>query len=282
MARFVLGRSILFALACLVGCSPADRDSLTRGSFSFDDRSLSYFCAGDGQPTLILEAPSGISNEEAFAKVIPDLAARHRVCAYERAAYGNSEPLKPGEVQSVSDYAAELAAFLELVGTDSPLLIVGFSYGGFVARYFTGHRPERVAGLVLIDSPHVRWLRAMKDEMTLDDWQKVEDIMQWFLDNRGHDVWTSQFEVESAPLLPPDMPVVVVTRALDHERMRLSGVSEDGFRIYNDLHFRLAPELADLTGRTVAMTAANSDHMIPDAEPEVVLDAVSKLLEMIE
>lgn len=262
--------------------APASALSLERGSFQFQERELAYFCTGSGAPTLILEAPSGISNEEAFGNVLPALAERGRVCAYERAFYGASDPLPAGAHQSVDDYAAELRTFLGSGAVDGPLVFVGFSYGGFVARYYTGHHPDQVAGIVLIDTPHVEWLRAMKAELSAEDWQKVEDIMDWFLDNRGHDVWTSQFEVEAAPDLPDDLPIAVVTRGQDHERMRLSGISEAGFRSYNDIHFRLAPELLDLSERTIAFTAPASDHMIPDAEPEVVLAALDAVLSLLE
>lgn len=256
--------------------------ALEYGRFDYEGRQLNHFCGGEGSPTLILEAPSGVSNEEAFARVLPDLLSRSRVCAYERAGYGGSDVLAPGVVQTVEDYADELLTFLETEGISPPYVFLGFSFGGFVARYFAGHHPEDVIGMILIDSPHVDWLRQMKAEMTADDWSKVEDIMQWFLDNRGHDVWSSQFEVEAAPALPSDLPLIVITRGQDHERMRLSGISEPGFRIYNDVHFRLSPELLTLSEHAVPMTAEESDHMIPDSEPEVVLDAVDQMLHMVQ
>lgn len=275
--------AVTAVLAMSAACAfAADAPPLERGTFSVDGRSLSYFCGGRGGPTLILEAPSGISNEEAFASVLPALVSRRRVCAYERAGYGGSEELAPGVVQSVDDYARELDTLLALDGVDPPFVLVGFSYGGFVARYYAGHHPEGIAGMLLIDSPHVRWLRTMKAEMTGEDWAKVEEIMDWFIDNRGHDVWTSQFEVEAAPALPADLPVTVITRGLDHQRMRLSGISEAGFRVYNDVHFRLAPELLTLSGCTRGLRAAQSEHMVPDTEPAVVIGAIDDLLARLE
>lgn len=256
--------------------------SIVRGSFTYEGRSLAWFCLGEGTPTLVLEAPSGVSNEEAFGNLLPDLAARGRVCAYERAFYGASDPLAPGELQTVQDYANELAAFLARDEVAAPYLLLGFSYGGFVSRYFTGHHPEAVVGMVLIDSPHVAWLRTMKAEMSGADWAKVAEIIAWFRDNRGHDVWQSQFLVEAAPALPAALPLAVVMRGRDHERMRLSGISEAGFRIYNDVHFRLSPRMLSLTDRAVSFIAPRSDHMIPDAEPEVVLAAVDAVLAMLD
>lgn len=253
---------------------------IEHGSFAVDGRALSYFCVGKGSHTLILEAPSGISNAEAYQNVLPTLAADYRVCAYERAAYGGSPPLPEGMVQSLNDYARELGHFLALETIPKPVYLLGYSYGGFVARYFTAHHPEQVRGIVLIDSPHVKWMRRMQEDLSAEDWEKVEDILRWFIDNRGHDAWISSFEMEAAPLLPEDLPVAVITRTQDHERMLQSGISQAGYRVYNDLHYELAPKLLKLTKRTRAFTASKSQHFIPDTEPEIVFEAIDAVIEM--
>ncbi|MEL7025101.1 MAG: alpha/beta hydrolase [Pseudomonadota bacterium] len=268
--------AILIVLALVSGHSAAME--LRRGTFDYEGRTLSFFCAGSGEPTLVLEAPSGISNEEAFANVIEDLSAGHTVCAYERAFYGESEPLADGQIQSLQDYVDELAAFLDSQHQTQPIILVGYSYGGWVSRSYAANHPERVAGLVLIDSPHVQWMRQMKSKMDVEDWVKVEDIFEWFLANRGHDAWNSQFEMEATPDLPPNLPLAVITRTQDHERMRLSGISEAAFRIYNDVHFELAPDLLNLTERTIGFSATQSQHYIPESEPEIVLEAVQAVV----
>lgn len=275
---------VALGLACLLLFCVAAADepaALEEGRFSIDERQLAWFCRGSGSPTIVLEAPSGIANQGAYANVLEALARRARVCAYERAFYAGSDPLRPGEVQTVVDYADELGRFLALEQVPPPYLLMGFSYGGFVARYFTGHHPDQVVGMVLIDSPHVEWIRRMKDEFSTEDWSKVQDILDWFTEHRGHDVWNSQFLVEQAPPLPADLPIAVITRDRDHERMRQSGITEAAFRRYNDIHFELAPELLRLSNRTVAFTAENTDHMVPDNDPETVLEAVDRVLSMI-
>lgn len=268
-------------LVCGAVNGHAQLEEIERGHFTHEGRLLSFFCAGAGNPTLILEAPSGMSNEEAFRNVLPALAAQTRICAYERAGFGSSEPLPQGLTQTTSDYARELRSFVRSKGQAAPFVIVGFSYGGFVARYFAAAHPEAVAGLVLIDSPHEQWLRTMKTLMSDTDWSRVEEILRWFMENLGHDVWASQFEVEASPPLREKLPIVIVTRGQDHERMRLSGVSEAGFRIYNDVHFQLAPDLERLSDNTIHVRAPCSDHMIPDRAPDVVVAAIEAMVETV-
>lgn len=258
--------------------APPSGLSVDRGSFEFEGRSLAWFCIGQGEPTLILEAPSGLSNEEAYGAVVPALAEQNRVCAYERAHYGDSDPLPPGQIQSVRDYALELQAFLGLESMREPFVLVGYSYGGWVSRYFTASHPESVAGLVLIDSPHVDWIRGMREQMSAEDWAKMQEILDWFLSHRGHDPWSSQFEMEQAAPLPSQLPVLVITRGLDHQGIRPAELSEQGFRIYNDLHFELAPELLELTAATRGIIAEQSQHLIPESEPVLVIEAIRGLL----
>jgi hypothetical protein len=54
-------------------------------------RRLHLRCEGRGQPTVILEA-SGFGNSHSYDTVLPRLAERTRVCAYDRAGMGWSDP----------------------------------------------------------------------------------------------------------------------------------------------------------------------------------------------
>jgi pimeloyl-ACP methyl ester carboxylesterase len=102
-------------------------------------------------------------------------------------------------VQSLNDYAQELRHFVTLDAVPKPVLLTGYSYGGFVARYHAAHHPEQVRGIVLIDTPHAHWMRRMRDQRSPDDRAKITDILQWFVENRGHDAWISSLDREAGP-----------------------------------------------------------------------------------
>ena len=118
----------------------------------------------------------------------------------------------------------------------------------------------------------------MREQMSAEDWAKMQEILDWFLSHRGHDPWSSQFEMEQAAPLPSQLPVLVITRGLDHQGIRPAELSEQGFRIYNDLHFELAPELLELTAATRGIIAEQSQHLIPESEPVLVIEAIRGLL----
>lgn len=82
----------------------------------------------------------------AFAAVIPEVAERVRVVAYDRAGIGTSDPVPKLTVQGQVDDLAAVAA-----ATGAPCVLAGHSWGGLLVQLMAAQRPELVAGLVLID-----------------------------------------------------------------------------------------------------------------------------------
>lgn len=82
----------------------------------------------------------------------PGVAAFTRVCSYDRAGMGYSDP--GPSPRTARRIALELRQLLDRGGVDGPLVLVGASLGGFTVRVFASERPERVVGLVLVDASH--------------------------------------------------------------------------------------------------------------------------------
>ena len=82
--------------------------------------------------------------------IAPAVAPTTRVCVYDRAGKGWSDPAPEGQdgVAVVSD----LHTLLERHGEIGPFVIAGHSSGGVYAQAFAATYPDEVAGLVLIDS----------------------------------------------------------------------------------------------------------------------------------
>ncbi len=87
-----------------------------------------------------------------WSLVQPAIAEVTRVCSYDRAGFGWSDP---GPMpRTAGRIAAELHLLLRNAGVPPPYLFAGHSFGGIVARIFTQLFREDVAGLVLIDPAH--------------------------------------------------------------------------------------------------------------------------------
>jgi len=278
--QIIIGMLLSSIVPWAAAASGGDPDRALNGMLEFQDYRLEYRCRGEGVPVLYLESPSGLSATEAFAPVFDAMADRTRVCLLERLGFGHSDAPIPGLVQTARDYADELHVLVERISPDDEIIIAGYSFGGFIARVYADRHPERVTGLLMIDAAHEDLFREMKRRLSAQDWARLQEVFDWFVEHLGHDAWASQFEVERA-LIDPDLPVVVISRGLDHQRLRLTGMSEGAYRIANDLHDHYQRDLAGLTRNTTRMVARKSEHLIVESEPEIVLAALDRLLRVV-
>jgi pimeloyl-ACP methyl ester carboxylesterase len=108
-------------------------------------------CMGEGSPTVLLDAWAGGWSTE-WTPVQPVLARTTRVCAWDRAGSGWSDPGLHDHTPLA--YAAEMDAVLRSAEIQGPYVLVAASYGGRVARLYANQHPDQVAGLVLVDAVH--------------------------------------------------------------------------------------------------------------------------------
>src|SRR5688572_12417969 len=117
---------------------------------------LHVTCAGSGTPPVLLE--SGIAASSlSWARVLPEIAAFTRVCAYDRAGLAWSDTASsPRTFDTICD---DLGAVLTHAQERARFVLVGHSFGSLIVRGYAARHPERVAGLVLVDPP-TEWLDA--------------------------------------------------------------------------------------------------------------------------
>jgi pimeloyl-ACP methyl ester carboxylesterase len=112
---------------------------------------LHLHCVGQGSPTVVLDAGLGAFSLD-WAAVQSQIATSTRVCAYDRAGLGWSEP--GPSPRSPQQFATELHALLTNAGVEGPYVFVAHSLSGKTARLFATQHPKDVAGMVLIDARH--------------------------------------------------------------------------------------------------------------------------------
>lgn len=123
---------------------------------------LHLYAMGEGSPTIVLDAGLGESSLT-WSSIQSEIAQFSRVCSYDRAGYGWSEP--GPSPRTYPQLVEELHTLLLNAGETAPYVLVGHSAGGFTARLFAQRYPRAVAGLVLVDPSHE------KDEA----WSTVEN-----------------------------------------------------------------------------------------------------------
>jgi pimeloyl-ACP methyl ester carboxylesterase len=125
------------------------------GNFSVaDGRKLALMCWGTGSPTVVLDAGTADPGISALrvSPLLEGLAARTRVCAYDRAGLGESDPPPAGK-RYLDHAARDLHQLLDAADVPGPYVLVGSSGGGFNVFHHAGRYPNEVAGLVLLDVP---------------------------------------------------------------------------------------------------------------------------------
>ena len=275
-------------------------------------RKLHLLCAGKvSGHTVIIEAGSG-NDVTLWQGIVGRVSRFTRVCAYDRAGLGWSDPASGS--RSFDDRARDLHLLLQQAAIAGPYVLVGHSYGGYVVRCFKALYPQSVSGIVLIDAPDEAWSFAAEG---LLDAQTIERQEGW----RG---LAARFGLlRLGTTLFPDRfnPLKGVPEEARGEQMALYLRSSRHFAIADEMAaYRAVPSternaygfgrlgdtplvvvsrgmndpvtgdqvypeweeaqkrLASLSSNSVHSVAARSGHMIQFSEPGVFVNAILSLL----
>ena len=106
-------------------------------------------CTGSRGPTVVLEPGAG-GSAASLGLIAPAVARDSRVCVYDRAGRGWSDPApSPPDGTQI---ATDLHARLKRAHVPGPYVLAGHSFGGLYVRTYAAKYPDEVAGLVLVDS----------------------------------------------------------------------------------------------------------------------------------
>jgi pimeloyl-ACP methyl ester carboxylesterase len=247
-------------------------------------RRLYITCMGEGSPAVILE--HGMATEsDSWAQVQQAVAQFTRVCAFNRAGRGKSDPAPTPRTSE--DMVADLHALLANASVPPPYILVGNSLGGFNSRLYAHKYPEEVAGLVLVDSMHAdqfaRIEKALPPE-TPQDPEPFKAFRQAFTQDykdptknpEGFDQLTSHEQGRAVTSLG-DLPMIVL--AASEFRIRVPN-PQLGAHMHNMWH-ELQRDLASLSSKSKFVAVENSGHFIQIDQPQVVTDAIRELVEQV-
>jgi pimeloyl-ACP methyl ester carboxylesterase len=165
-----------------------------------DGRRLHLHCTGKGTPTVILMAGGGTFSID-WALVQPKVAESTRVCSYDRAGLGWSDP-GPAE-DRVEETVSDLHAVLQASGEHGPYVLVGASIGGIFIQAYQRAFPKSIAALVFSNSSNRIGFQA-KDKTGLI-WELTEEEIRaaFPLPHSANPKPTS--EEDPYDKLPPDL-----------------------------------------------------------------------------
>lgn len=128
-------------------------------------RNLHLVCIGPSGtgPTVVLEAGLG-APYTAWGEQLLAATKEHRLCAYDRAGLGMSDP-PTDDARTTADLVADLRALLDAAGIAPPYVMASHSFGSWIATAFTAAYPDDVVGALFVDprGPRVSgdWMAAL-------------------------------------------------------------------------------------------------------------------------
>ena len=254
------------------------------GNIDIGGRNLYIICVGTGSPTIILESGWG-AGYGLWSKILLPVSKSARVCAYDRAGISPSDPAPIP--RTTRDMMLDLHTLLIKANVPGPYVLVGHSLGGFIVRLYADEYPEEVIGIVLVDSSHPdqnsAFLAALPPESPNES-QCVKNLRNYLTEvvdpkelPEGLDFEASAAQVRDLGLLG-DLPLGVVTAGLGVCDLGTGGPADatDLAQVWQDLQ----KELTLLSSNSFQIIAERSGHMIPTDQPEAVIEAIQRVMEM--
>ncbi|MEE8321721.1 MAG: alpha/beta hydrolase [Gammaproteobacteria bacterium] len=292
-------RYILFTLIILAFCFPrfshADDSEYPGTLVDIGTHRLHIHCTGTKSPSVIIDSGLGGFSLE-WWQIQKTLSSQIRICSYDRAGYGWSDP---GPMpRTTKQIAEELRLLLSNAHIPGPYILVGHSFGGFNIRYFASQNPELVAGMVLIDSSHPEQFDRFPAARPGPKTKRPNSINYTITrpvmpDNYpgqvkalGYRLMTSykaratyiqesrSFRLSSEQVLAenhlPDIPLTILSRG-----KRVWPEDELGDQL-EMIWVELQDELASLSSQTLHLSAQQSGHLIHLDQPELVALSILK------
>jgi pimeloyl-ACP methyl ester carboxylesterase len=202
----------------------------------------------------------------AWYKVQPLVAQFARVCSYDRAGLGWSDPSP--EAPTAKEIAAELHTLLGNAGITGPYVLVGHSLGGMYVRMFQSRYPSEVVGLLLVDSSH-----AVPPEVR-PEYSAVLCRPPFLAAVRAEAAAVQENSAEVRLLGSlSDLPLAVLSH--DPEKVRFPGnLTEPVNRAWDEMQ----TELSHLSTRGTHEVVKGAGHDIEIDAPDAVVSAIHRVL----
>jgi pimeloyl-ACP methyl ester carboxylesterase len=314
----VLGTSLVVAVVCFGAVYQAIASHFDSNAFPAPGRRidvggyrLHLYCQGRGNPTIVVNPGVGVWSLQ-WSKIQGALAQDTRICTYDRGGYGWSD--SGVSTPTASQAADELHVLLERADEHGPYVVVGESYGGYITRLFVKKYRTDLAAVVLVESAHERqWdelprARALalqaQQQLTVGSWLSRIGFFRFLPMDSGEDLSPAvrraliatqartqtfvAFRKEMGGAFVSaqqaggthsfgDLPLVVVSAGRSFDKF-FPGEKETG--PMNEKWMRLQDELAQLSTNSVHMVSETATHGIAREQPEFVIAAIRKALQL--
>lgn len=261
-------------------------------------------CAGQGSPTVVLLSGHGNGAQDwsqildpddpahqapgddlsagmgtlVFSDdaVFPSIARTTRVCTYDRPDIRFTGEVTTPRTQphTVDQDVDDLHALLAAIGDGGPYVLVSHSYGGLISTLFARTYPDRVAGLVMVDTVS----EVMADLVTpgaLDWWDEVNaatnDVVR-----EGVLIKDAFARINAAGPMPNVPAVALVADKPFRDDLIPSELLQGEHTTFADWVAMVKQLGVNLGAKTI--TETNSGHNIYLYSPRLVVDEIDEVV----
>lgn len=263
---------LYFLLAmCMVLCLAAGTGFMyakLQGGQLFDVGGFKLYAeaAGDDKPVVVLEAGYGSWSTD-WAGVVQELSKYATIFTYDRAGLGKSDP--SSRPRTSAEQADQLHTLLEKAKLHGPYILVGHSLGGITMRVFAAKYPEKVEGIVLVDSSHeeqnVRLYNALSPEIQ-------EMYASQFVDEGSYDeVQQSLDQALATRTAIRNLPLYVITAGFH-------GMNPEAEAVWQELQ----KELVSLSKKGKQVMALEYSHNVHKENPMLVAGIIKQMIDQVK
>jgi pimeloyl-ACP methyl ester carboxylesterase len=227
---------------------------------------------GDGSPTVVFEAGGG-EDSSVWADLEAEVRGSEgvRTFVYDRAGLGRSAPTPPP--YRIDDEADALRGELDRHGIAAPLVLVAHSYGGFIATLVAA-ADERVEGIVLVDANLASYFDEQRLEQLLATYRPQYPELERAAPELARamiplmEAYPDTVERLRGVEIPRDIPTIDIAA----ERTWVDDPEDvEAFR-------RAHEDFVAASPAREAVFARDSGHHVMHDRPDVVLDAISRVV----
>lgn len=229
-----------------------------------DGRRLNVVVAGEGSPTVVLEAGGGCSSDE-WTAIQHRVAKVTSTISYDRAGEGRSDPGKPWDVVR---WVTDLNQLLGTTHVQPPYILVGHSIGCLVLRMFATYYPDRIAGAVLIDGQPEQLYDRMPELATIARAANPDGTFDRILD---------ACEWVKANVTALTCPTTVITHSRTDMIATNASITQHDVERFEHTWRSLQHEVTK-HAKHARIVVADSGHMIPVETPDLVTEEILRML----
>jgi pimeloyl-ACP methyl ester carboxylesterase len=235
---------------------------------------------GTGDPPVIFITGAG-TPLEGFDSVQNAIALSYRTISYDKPGIGKSEMIdEPRTLENMTDHLRQI---LDSKNINQPVILVGHSIGGMIARYFEINFPHRVAGMVLVDPGYEYMLEEIRSLGRSGPAYNVDSMMKIIIKDTTISIGGRaeiRYREHSDSVLQlakttTKIPIVLLESIKVQEE---DFITEDIIEIWKRGHKRYQQEQVP---HMRIVSTDKSGHFIQLEEPGLVIDAIKQVIKEI-